>query len=481
MKLLTTLKTLIFILALENCLYATDLHENLLINPGFENGLNGWSQTEGTAIYKTSYSSHTGIASVKGIETYKYNLGRLYQDLTGRLRPGKRYKIGGWIKTKNVKGRVVIALDYVNSKGWCTSGSYVKEIGYVTGNTEWQYFESDWFILPQIPGNCSMLWFLFDLNNGEGTAWFDDVFLYDQSSSCKEVETKLMALEKEFYKAIMETIDKHKNNLAIITVDCIMDTFSLTLNKLLENDDFIKFINKLAEKLKIDLRQVKKILESKLSKELVRVTEKLAREKLNDVINHLIELVITEKRNEITLLHKETLAYISNHACEFSADRIKECEEGLAVSNEALRKARKTKTSSWNPLVRLPFVYLGYRPCQINQVSMAVCGYDWADNSILANLHKSLSFKIPGWQIGLLISQYGLKPGIIMAASMAIGVDLDNILEGYKYTSSAIKGVVPFHNRSHLIDDTRTTPFSLIPVAAYYRNFKEKIRSNNLK
>jgi len=181
MKLLTTLISLILTLSWLNCLYATVLYENLLTNPGFENGWNGWNQTGGTAVYEKSYSAHSESASAKGIETYKYNLGRLYQDLTGKLKPGKKYKIGGCIKTKDVKGQVVIALDYVNRSGWCTLDSYVKEIGYVTGNTEWQYFESNWFILPQMPGNCSMLWFLFDFNNGEGTAWFDDVFLYEQS------------------------------------------------------------------------------------------------------------------------------------------------------------------------------------------------------------------------------------------------------------------------------------------------------------
>lgn len=480
MKLLTTFIILILTFALVDGLYATDPYENLLTNPGFENGLNGWNQTGGRAYYEKSYSAHSGNTSAKGVETYRYNLGRLYQDLTGKLRPGKRYKIGGWIKTRDVKGQVVIALDYVNSNGWCTSGSYIKEIGYVTGNTQWQYFESNWFLLPQMPGNCSMLWFLFDFNNGEGTAWFDDVFLYEQSSSRKEVGTKLTALEKELYKNAMKTINKHKSNLARITVDCIMDAFSLTLDKLLENDDFINLINRLAEKLKINPKEIKKILESKVSKQLGEKAEEWTRDILYKVIkDHLIEQGIKEKKKVIDSLHQEILTYISNHAGEFSADRIKKCEEGLTISIKALKEAQKIKTGSWNPFERLPFVYLGYRPCQINRVSMAVCGYDWADGSNLANLHETLAFKIPGWQIGFFITEYGLKPGIVLAAFLAIETDIHNIYAGYDYTFLAIKGIVQFHNRSHLIDDTRTTPFSLISSAHYYRSFKAKF--NNKK
>ncbi|MCK4394654.1 carbohydrate binding domain-containing protein [Candidatus Bipolaricaulota bacterium] len=161
---------------------SSEQHENLLVNSDFENGLYAWNQTRDGVSYRASTLSHSGNRSAEGIETYKYNLGRLYQDLTGNLIPEEQYKIGGWIKTQNVKGQVVIALDYVKRDGWCPLEGYVKEIGYVTGTTKWQYFESNWFVLPQMPSNCSMLWFLFDFNNGEGTAWFDDVFLVAQST-----------------------------------------------------------------------------------------------------------------------------------------------------------------------------------------------------------------------------------------------------------------------------------------------------------
>jgi len=106
-------------------------------------------------------------------------LGRLYQDMTGTVRAGRRYKISGWIKTQNVVGWIVIALDYVAANGWTQADGYVREIGYVTDTQEWTYYESDVFTLPPMPSDASAVWFLFDFNAGKGTAWWDDVSLVE--------------------------------------------------------------------------------------------------------------------------------------------------------------------------------------------------------------------------------------------------------------------------------------------------------------
>lgn len=157
---------------------------NLLTNPGFDNQLKGWKQTKGTSMYlpSTIFQAKSKRKSTIGIETTRGNLGRMYQDFTGKLTPGEKYKIGGWIKTRKVKGHVVIALDYVDDEGWSTAKGYVKEIGHVSGKTKWQYFESDWFTLPPMPDDCKKLWFLVDFNIGRGIAWFDDLFLCGPSS-----------------------------------------------------------------------------------------------------------------------------------------------------------------------------------------------------------------------------------------------------------------------------------------------------------
>ena len=92
---------------------------NLLTNPGFESGLSGWSDTSDSATWTISNDAFSGINSVKGVEVNPSNLGRLYQDFTNNLNVGRMYKIGGWIKTEDVSGQVVIGLDYVMSNGCC--------------------------------------------------------------------------------------------------------------------------------------------------------------------------------------------------------------------------------------------------------------------------------------------------------------------------------------------------------------------------
>ncbi len=160
---------------------------NLLLNPGFEDaefGLTGWDGTDGDGGTSTYYPqeseivpSHSGFYSCRGEETEPENLGRLYQDVTDVTSPGTSYQISGWIKTEDVTGSVVIGLDYVGEGGGTPGDGYVMEIGHVTGTQNWALWESDVFTLPDMPEDADALWFLFDFNNGAGTAWFDDVSL----------------------------------------------------------------------------------------------------------------------------------------------------------------------------------------------------------------------------------------------------------------------------------------------------------------
>jgi hypothetical protein len=166
--------------------------ENLLKNSGFEFLLQDWSVSEGTATYlPTTANPHIGSYCAKGQELGEYSLGRLYQDITKLVSPGKKYKIGGWIKTSGVTSLtpplgVVIALDYVDAEGWTPLRGYVEEIGNVLGTTDWTYYESSVFTLPPMPSDAVALWFLFDFNNGKGVAWFDGVFLIETG---KEIPT----------------------------------------------------------------------------------------------------------------------------------------------------------------------------------------------------------------------------------------------------------------------------------------------------
>ncbi len=178
--LLTGMPTLIFSITPVSGHLEDVIRGNLIKNPGFENQLSFWSVSIGTATYSGDNTNfHSGAYSTKGVEIHRGSLGRLYQNVTDIMTPGKQYKISGWIKTQDAIGYVVIGLDYVDSSGATPADGYVKEIGYVTGSTDWIYYESDAFTLPHMPSDATAIWFLLDFNDGNGTAWCDDVSLVE--------------------------------------------------------------------------------------------------------------------------------------------------------------------------------------------------------------------------------------------------------------------------------------------------------------
>ncbi|HSW56835.1 MAG TPA: carbohydrate binding domain-containing protein [Dehalococcoidales bacterium] len=157
----------------------TPVDVNLLINPGFENGLNDWANTGGSAAYEVVPGQPEGSFAVQGIESDSANLGRLYQVVTGSVTQGKNYRISGWIKTQNVAGggHVSIGLTHVDLNGQSPPAGSIMEIGMINGTHEWTYFLSDPFVLPPRPAGYSATWLVIDFSDTTGTAWFDDLFL----------------------------------------------------------------------------------------------------------------------------------------------------------------------------------------------------------------------------------------------------------------------------------------------------------------
>ena len=291
----------------------------------------------------------------------------------------------------------------------------------------------------------------------------DNNIAFKTISTVRPEISNLMALEKEFYSKALDTINLQGDNLARITADCIVDIFSLfagdVIDEILIDEDVI---NEMADYIPLmNSEQLGDII-SDMSDEVKGETREAASKIFHDAIREeIVKPMVEDKKDAIDSAHQEFLVYMDQHGSEFSTDRIKECEEGLETSIDALEEAQRFNTGSWNPFERLPFVYLGYRPCQINRVSMAACGYDWADSSDLAEFNN-IAYKIPGWEIGALITEFAIKPGIVLGAFSTIGCDAHNIYAGYDYTFSAIKGKMPFHSHSHLIDDSCTTPVSLL-------------------
>jgi len=153
---------------------------NLITNPDFEEQLAHWSVSQGTAVYTADPTvRHAGRFSVKGVESSATSLGRLFQDVTGGLVPGRQYVLSGWIRTESVAGGsgAVIALNYVDKTGWTPMDGFVVEVGNVTGTQDWTFFQSPLVTLPPMPPDAGALCVVLGFNAATGTAWFDDLRL----------------------------------------------------------------------------------------------------------------------------------------------------------------------------------------------------------------------------------------------------------------------------------------------------------------
>jgi len=153
---------------------------NLLLNPGFEHGLVGWSASQGTAVYTSDSVNRSGCCSAKGIGTGQRGPGLLYQDVTRRTSPGGQYQVSGWVKIARAGGNATLGLDYIDGGQavWLVpKDGRVVEMSLSPVSTQWTFFESSPVTLPPMPTDASALWFFVGLGSGNGTVWFDDVSL----------------------------------------------------------------------------------------------------------------------------------------------------------------------------------------------------------------------------------------------------------------------------------------------------------------
>lgn len=156
--------------------------ENLLSNHGFEDELTSWIVSSGTATYITDPTTKvSGSFSAKGVELFRGSLGKLSQDVTGKVTSGRLYQIGGWIKTQDVTGGggAAIGLSWVDSIGYTPADGHIggATLGLVSGTTEWTFYQSVIFAVPAKPADCVALYFSLDFSDAAGIAWWDDLSL----------------------------------------------------------------------------------------------------------------------------------------------------------------------------------------------------------------------------------------------------------------------------------------------------------------
>jgi glucuronoarabinoxylan endo-1,4-beta-xylanase len=100
-----------------------DAVENLLINPGFEEGTSGWSDRGGT--FSTSTVSHSG--SYSGYATNRnFYWDGIKQSVLGKMIPGETYTISAWMKLENsTSDLIIVTIEQRDDRG--TSYTRVNE------------------------------------------------------------------------------------------------------------------------------------------------------------------------------------------------------------------------------------------------------------------------------------------------------------------------------------------------------------------
>lgn len=122
---------------------------NLLLNPGFEEGVVGWSAPwarEPAAITAqvNAAAAHSGTAGLRvvyrGEKDWSWE-----QAAPVKVKPGDIIHLGGWLRTEKVVGDVSLSVVLRNAAGSALSWIYEPAI---TGNVhDWQYFERR-FVIP---------------------------------------------------------------------------------------------------------------------------------------------------------------------------------------------------------------------------------------------------------------------------------------------------------------------------------------------
>lgn len=141
---------------------------NLVRNPGFEAGAEGWVLTEGFAV-DTSVA-HSGTASLR----FGWDDAARRQLATQKLplRPGRRYLMSAWLKSQDVHGAALGATFGVQWWGAdkCLGGSSPLGVGWTTDWTEVRFLSD-----VVAPGTTwGEVYATLDWN-GVGMAWIDDV------------------------------------------------------------------------------------------------------------------------------------------------------------------------------------------------------------------------------------------------------------------------------------------------------------------
>jgi len=142
---------------------------NLVANPGFEEGAEGWHLPDGFRVVQAA-AGHSGgfFLATERTDATSYRLA----SQAVPCRPGRQYRISAWVRAKGVKGDesgATLCMEWSGKAGWI-GGAYPSGM---KGTTDWTRIET---ITPPIPDEAEHVSVKVYLRRGmTGEAHFDDV------------------------------------------------------------------------------------------------------------------------------------------------------------------------------------------------------------------------------------------------------------------------------------------------------------------
>ena len=147
--------------------------KNLMVNPGFEQGLDGWdfslAPMEGLRI-RTSDIAHSGKKSAMMSSQGRPPLQMLsmyFQVLNTRQLSGKKVRLSAWLRTEDFQSKA-----YIRIFGTGTYGDFRPVASRAIGGT------TDWTLVSTeatFPEDTYVVWAQAGMDTNVGTIWVDDV------------------------------------------------------------------------------------------------------------------------------------------------------------------------------------------------------------------------------------------------------------------------------------------------------------------
>ncbi|MEN3941090.1 carbohydrate binding domain-containing protein [Prosthecobacter sp. SYSU 5D2] len=150
---------------------------NLLSNSDFKEGLNGWNTSSDKNIGKAELDHEVKRGDTPSVRITNPSAGDTFCKQTVKVKPGMRYRLTGYIKSKDVEVKGAQAANLSLAGGYERSKS-------LKGSESWQKveFEFDSKAVDTLTVGCRLGgWY----SPASGTAWFDDLKLIEVGKSRK--------------------------------------------------------------------------------------------------------------------------------------------------------------------------------------------------------------------------------------------------------------------------------------------------------